>query len=126
MLKLRSKNSMVTTMTCALVNITLNCILIPTMGKISPFYGAMGAGIATFISYLVLFLIRAFNTQRYLKIRWNIQKTVCSIVILFAQAMIMTLQLPLWYIFVPALFLLLLFINAREILMSVNKLLRRG
>ena len=96
------------------------------MGRISPFYGALGAGIATFISYLVLFLIRAFNTQRYLKIRWNIQKTVCSIVILFAQAMIMTLQLPLWYVFVPALFLLLFFINAREILLSVNKLLRRG
>lgn len=126
MLKLRSKNSMVTTMTCALVNITLNCILIPTMGKISPFYGALGAGIATFISYLVLFLIRAFNTQRYLKIRWNIQKTVCSIVILFAQALIMTLQLPLWYVFVPALFLLLFCVNARDILLSVNKLLRRG
>lgn len=126
MLKLRSKNSMVTTMICAIVNIVLNCILIPIMGKISPFYGALGAGIATFISYLVLFLIRAFNTQRYLKIRWNIQKTVCSIGILFVQAMVMTLQLPLWYIFVPALFLLLFFVNARDILLSVNKLLRRG
>lgn len=126
MLKLRSKNSMVTTMVCAIVNIVLNCILIPIMGRISPFYGAMGAGIATFISYLVLFLIRAFNTQRYLKIRWNIQKTVCSIVILFVQAIVMTVQLPLWYIFVPALFLLLFFVNARDILLSVNKLLRRG
>lgn len=126
MLKLRSKNSMLTTMTCAIVNIVLNCILIPTMGNISPFYGALGAGIATFISYLVLFLIRAFNTQRYLKIRWNIKKTACSIVILFVQALIMTIQIPLWYIFVPALFLLLFVINARDILLSVNKLLRRG
>lgn len=126
MLKLRSKNSMMTTMTCAIVNIVLNCILIPVMGRISPFYGALGAGIATFISYLVLFLIRAFNTQRYLKIRWNIRKTVCSIIILFVQALIMTIQIPLWYIFVPALFLLLFVINARDILLSVNKLLRRG
>ncbi|MDO4287111.1 MAG: polysaccharide biosynthesis C-terminal domain-containing protein [Eubacteriales bacterium] len=126
MLKLKSKNSMVTTMICAAVNIVLNCILIRWMGKISPFYGAMGAGIATFISYLVLFLIRAFNTQKYLKIRWNIQKTVLSIVILFTQALIMTIQAPLWYIFVPALFVILFIINAREILLSVNRLLRRG
>ncbi|MCD8357547.1 MAG: polysaccharide biosynthesis C-terminal domain-containing protein [Clostridia bacterium] len=126
MLRLRSRNSMVTTMICAIVNITLNCILIPLMGRNSEFYGALGAGIATFISYLVLFLIRAFNTQRYLKIRWNIPKTVFSVVILFAQALIMTLQAPLWFILVPALFLVLLFTNAREILLSVNKLLRRG
>ncbi|MDO4174171.1 MAG: oligosaccharide flippase family protein [Eubacteriales bacterium] len=126
MLKLRSKNSMITTMICASVNIVLNCILIQAMGKISPFYGAMGAGIATFISYFVLFLIRAFNTQKYLKIRWNIPKTICSIVILFAQALIMTMQVPLWYLFVPALFVILLVVNAREILLSVNKLLRRG
>ena len=126
MLKLRSRNSMVTTMTCACVNIVLNCILIPTLGNISPFYGALGAGIATFISYFVLFLIRAFDTQRFLKIRWNVRKTVCSVVILFVQAMIMSIQTPLWFVFVPALFVLLFALNAREILLSINKLLRRG
>ena len=126
MLRLRSRNSMVTTMICAGVNITLNCILIPTMGSISPFYGAMGAGIATFISYFVLFLIRAFDTQKYLKIRWNVRKTICSVVILFAQALIMSVQAPLWFVFVPVLFVLLFVLNAKEILLSVNKLLRRG
>lgn len=126
MLKLRSRNSMITTVICAAINITLNCILIPTMGAIDPFYGALGAGIATFISYFVLFLIRAFNTQQYLKIRWNIKKTVCSVAILFVQAIIMSVQAPLWYVLVPALFVLLFVLNAREILLSVNKLLRRG
>ncbi len=126
MLRLRSKNSMITTVTCAIINISLNCILIPTLGGISDFYGAMGAGIATFISYFVLFLIRAINTQKYMKIRWNIRKTVLSIVILFAQALIMTLQLPLWYILVPALFVLLFAVNAREIMLSIKQVLRRG
>lgn len=126
MLKLRSKNSMITTMICAIVNIVLNCILIPALGTISPFYGALGAGIATFISYFVLFLIRAFNTQKYLKIRWNIPKTICSVAILFVQAIIMSVQVPFWIVLVPALFLLLFAINAREVLLSVNKLLRRS
>lgn len=126
MLKLRSKNSMVTTVICALVNVTLNAILIPLLGSIDPLYGALGAGIATCISYFVLFLIRAFNTQRYLKIRWNIGKTVISVLILFVQALYMSIQAPLWIVVVPALFVLLFVINAREILLSVNKLLRRG
>ena len=117
---------MITTVICAVVNLSLNAILIPLLGGIDPFYGALGAGIATFISYFVLFLIRAINTQRYLKIRWNIAKTVVSVLILFAQALYMSLQAPFWVIVVPALFVLLFIINAREILMSVNKLLRRG
>ncbi|HBI64579.1 MAG TPA: hypothetical protein DDX51_05630 [Clostridiales bacterium] len=126
MLRLRSKNSMMTTVICALINISLNATLIPLLGRISPFYGALGAGIATFISYFILFLIRAFDTQRYLKIRWNIGKTILSIVLLFAQALYMSLEAPMWMAVVPVLFLLLLGVNAREIMLSVNKVLRRG
>lgn len=127
MLRLKSKNSMVTTMICAAVNIALNCILIPVLGNhFGAFWGAMGAGIATFISYFVLFLIRAVDTQKYLKIQWNIKKTLVSVVILFVQALIMTAEVPFWFVLVPALFVLLAAINAREILLSVNKLLRRG
>lgn len=126
MLKLRSRNSMITTVICAAVNVVLNTILIPLLGRIDPFYGALGAGIATCISYFVLFLIRAFNTQRYLKIRWNIGKTVASIVLLFVQALYMSIQAPLWIVVVPALFAALFVLNAREILLSINKLLRRA
>ena len=127
MLRLKSRNSMVTTMICAVVNIVLNCILIPVLGNhFGAFWGAMGAGIATFISYFVLFLIRAFDTQKYLKIQWNVKKTIVSVVILFVQALIMTAEVPFWFVLVPALFVLLAAINAREILLSVNKLLRRG
>ena len=38
----------------------------------------------------------------------------------------MTVEVPFWFVLVPALFVLLAAINAREILLSVNKLLRRG
>lgn len=75
----------------------------------------MGAGIATFISYFVLFLIRAVDTQKYLKIQWNIKKTLVSVVILFVQALIMTAGgFRFWFVLVPALFVLLAAINARK------------
>ncbi len=125
MLKLKSRNSMATTVCCAVVNITLNLILIPMLGRQSEFMGAMGAGIATMISYAVLFLIRAFNTQRYLKIHWNLAKTIASFAILIAQMLTMVLEVPLWIPLQIVLFVLLFGINVREILQSVRKVLRR-
>ncbi len=126
MLKLRTQNSMITTMIAAVVNIVMNFILITQLCKVSELAGTAGAGIGTLISYITLFLIRAIDTRRFLKIRWNITKTVVSIVILFVQAIVMSFELPMWFVIVPALFAFLALINAREILMAVNKLLRRG
>ena len=126
MLKLRSKNSMVTTVICAIANTTLNFILINVLAQQSDFMGAMGAGIATLLSYFALFLIRAIDTQRYLKIHWNIPKTVVSISILVIQMLTMVNEVPLWPVWQVGLFALLFLINVREILLSVRKLLRRG
>jgi O-antigen/teichoic acid export membrane protein len=126
MLKLRSKNSMATTVTCAVINISLNFILIRLLGQQSDFMGAMGAGIATLLSYFALFLIRAVDTQRYLKIRWNLPKTVISIVILVAQMLIAVTEAPMWVLWQVVLFALLFGLNVREILLSVKKLLRRA
>lgn len=125
MLKLRTQNSMVTTVICAILNISLNLLLIPLLGHHSEFMGAMGAGIATLISYFLLFLIRAVDTQRYLKIHWNIPKTMVSIVILVAQMLTMVLSVPLWALWQVLLFAALFFVNVREILQSVRKVLRR-
>lgn len=125
MLKLRSQNSMVTTVCCALMNITLNLILIQVMGQRSEFLGAMGAGIATMISYAALFVIRAFDTRRYLKIHWNLPKTIASLVILIVQMITMVAQVPMWPLVQAVLFTLLFVINVREILLSIRKVLRR-
>ena len=104
----------------------LDClILIPLMGHYSEFMGAMGAGIATMLSYVVQFLIRAIDTQRYLQIHWNIPKTMVSIVILVAQMITMVLSVPLWPLWQVLLFAALFFVNVREILQSVRKVLRR-
>lgn len=126
MLKLRSRNSMTTTMICAAINISLNALLIPAMNHgYGAFWGAMGAGIATLISYFALFLIRAIDSRRYLKIGWNIPKTAISIGLLLLQCITASLQVPSWQWMQAAVFLALLLINMQEILLSVRRLLRR-
>lgn len=64
-----SKNndmSLVTTMTGAIMNIVLNFIFIPK-------WGPQGAAIATLISYFTVFIMRAFDTRRFVKMNIDIK-----------------------------------------------------
>lgn len=64
-----TKKAMVSTIISAAINIGFNAILIPLIG-------INGAAIATFISMLVLFIFRAIDTRRYLKINYD-KKLLC-------------------------------------------------
>ena len=57
----KSVQSLVTSMIGAGINVILNLILIPTK------LGAIGAAIATFFSYFVVFIIRARDTRRFIR-----------------------------------------------------------
>ncbi|MBO5671275.1 MAG: polysaccharide biosynthesis C-terminal domain-containing protein, partial [Clostridia bacterium] len=57
----KSVLSFVTSMLGAVINIILNLLLIPTP------LGVNGAAIATFASYFIVFIIRAINTQKYIR-----------------------------------------------------------
>lgn len=61
-----SKNSLYTSILAAVMNFVLNMILIPWLG-------IQGACFSTMISYLVCFLVRIVDTQRFLKygVSWN-------------------------------------------------------
>ena len=56
-----NKMNMYTTLLGAVINIILNIILIPH-------YKLIGAAIATLISYIFVFMIRMYDTKKYLKI----------------------------------------------------------
>lgn len=73
----RSRLSFTTSMAGALVNIVLNLLLIPK-------YEIFGAAIATFASYFIVFVIRAFMAKRLVDFKMYIVKTVvCSAIIIF-------------------------------------------
>lgn len=114
----KSNLSLVTTFIGALVNIVLNFILIPK-------FGINGAGFATFLSYVVVFVIRAANTKKFIKINWNSKKLVLNTSILLIQSIIMIYEAPHWILLEVISFILMAVLNSKELLLSVKKLITK-
>lgn len=78
----KSFMGMVTALSGAVTNIVLNLVLIPAIG-------AMGAAVATVISYLVVFVFRAINTHKYIKIGFKFPVLAGQSIILVLQCVLM-------------------------------------
>ena len=66
----------------AIVNLVLNFILMPIMG-------VLGAAIATCISYIIVFIYRAYDIQKYKKIQYiNNEKKIYLLVLILASIMV--------------------------------------
>ena len=115
-LEKRSTRSMITASVGALTNVVLNLLLIPSQG-------AMGAAIATVISYVAVFAIRAFDTGKYLKFDLCIPKVVLNTLIVTAQTIIMILEIPYWIIWQIAITAIIVILNGREILIAAKEFL---
>lgn len=68
----------------AVVNIALNIILIPS-------YGAIGASIATYASYFIVFVVRAVTMHRFIPFRMYPVRLIINTVLITAIAVVMTL-----------------------------------
>jgi len=116
-------NSMVsiTTFIGAAVNIILNLLLIPK-------YGGNGAAFATFISYFIVFIIRAVDTRRYIAIRMHPLRIGASLCLLLVQVWASMSEVRFWVAIEAAVFVLLVLCNMGPILYMLKKiggLLRR-
>ncbi len=112
----RSKNSFLTTMFGAVLNIILNFILIP-----SPL-GVQGAAIATFVSYLLIFVIRAVNVIKYIPFKMYAKSVVLNTLILLVQTVFMVCELPYNIVVQVVAILLMMVVNYRFIKIFVFKL----
>ncbi len=115
----KSVHSFVTSMIGALVNIVFNLILIPTP------LGANGAALATFLSYFIVFIIRAVNTRKFIRFPLHTPKLIANTAIIGVQTVFMIFEFPYWIpvqiIGIAAIFI----INAKPILGGVMKILHR-
>ena len=84
----RSKNSFLTTMFGAVANVVLTLVLIKTP------LGIQGAAIATFASYLLVFVIRAINSYKYIPFKMHWPNVIINTVILVVQSVFMVCNLP--------------------------------
>ncbi len=117
-LKKKSALSMLTAMAGALTNIILNFILIPK-------WGAMGAAAATLVCYLLVYVIRAIDTRRYVRFKLHTVRLIINTTLLSVQ--MCAWFMPYKYMWVAQLVipLMILVFNGQGIFRSILKLSKR-
>lgn len=121
----KSLMSLVTAMTGTVTNIVLNLILIPKLG-------ATGAAIATVTAFVVVFITRAINTRKYIKINFKLPLMIIETVLLVVQTFLMLYfkEGALLYVAESVLLVVMLLLNIKPITelakLIFTKFLRRG
>lgn len=117
----KSSLSFWTSMVGGVSNLVLNFMLIPA-------FGTQGAALATLISYLLSFGIRAVNCRNLLPFRLYTGRLIGNTLILALQVLGMTANLPMCYPLQIGCLLLLLILNKQSIYETIMKMkdLRKG
>lgn len=118
----QTKMALITNLASAVVNIVLNIALIFKLG-------ALGAAIATAVSYFVLFICRLKNTEKIIKIPVDRQKFIENSVAIIGAAIIMLTETKFGTIFYILDVIIVLYLNKDEIVYGCKngiKLLRKG
>lgn len=117
-LEKKSASSMVTVVLGALLNVVLNLLLIPV-------WGAQGAALATAVSYVFMFLVRAVHTRRYITLRWDYARFLASGFVLILQCVFMLREVTLWIPIEILLFATVVVLNGDDIWAAVQRILHQ-
>lgn len=116
--KKRTTMSLLTAAFGALLNIGLNFLLIPTMG-------AQGAGIATVVSYLAVFVFRAIHSKSFMPFDIKAGKIFVNLLIVTVQILFMILNLPFNALAQILMVGAMCAVNARSIVSALRKVLKK-
>ncbi len=112
----KSNISFITAFIGAATNIVLNFVLIPSK------LGVQGAAIATVASYLLCFIIRGINSQKYIPYKMYWCKVIANTATIIIQSIIMIFEVKFWILWQAVCILLILIINFKafkELLMKI-------
>ncbi|MGI6260943.1 MAG: oligosaccharide flippase family protein [Acutalibacteraceae bacterium] len=118
MVERKSVLSLLTVMSGAVINVVLNVLLIPPMG-------VNGAALATFVSYLVVFIMRAITSRKYIKIGFQPVRMGLNLAVSGVQCYMMIAEVNLWQLWVPVMFIVLFALNLKPLLSAARTILRR-
>ena len=102
----------------ALVNVVLNLILIP-------YFSAMGAAIATGISYFTMCFMALIFVRKHVDIKVTFVKNIISYIILVAQSIVMICELPYHFLICGLLFITLIILYFKDFVSIINVLLSK-
>lgn len=109
----KSINSMVTSIVAAVVNITLDILLIPRLG-------AYGAGLATMTAYFACFMVRVFDTRSYVKFPISWFKMIVNIIVVGYMAIVAITEPKMTYLQLIVLFISVAVFNFDAILSTLK------
>ncbi|MBR7091628.1 MAG: polysaccharide biosynthesis C-terminal domain-containing protein [Clostridia bacterium] len=112
----KSVHSMLTAAVSAVMNLILNAVLIPV-------WGVNGAAAATLLCYFTVFLIRFWDTRRYIKVAWHLPRLCGGFAILAAQTVLLWWDVPYLYLWEGLLTLAMLVLHGNSLMRSVKTLL---
>lgn len=118
MVEKKSSLSLVTMMLGAVVNLILNYLFIPL-------FGPNGAAFATFISYLIVFIVRAINTQRFIRIDFKPLRQAANTLLLGTAAFLMIGNPTLWQLWCALPVGLLIALNATGLYKGLMQVIKK-
>lgn len=100
----------------AVTNVILNLIF-------TPFMGALGAAIATAVSYFEVWAFRYWHSKKYVRIKINLCRDILSYVILALQSILLlcNLQTEILYVLEGVCFIIILVLYFQDIFLLLNK-----
>ena len=113
--KKKTMVSFYTSMLGAVLNVVLNLIWIPS-------WGAVGASVATLISYFAVFVLRAATMHRYIRFNLQIPRIAINTVLLGGMTVIMMTEPHLWQLYVGLLAAAVTGLNAPALLSMLKML----
>lgn len=105
-----------TSLVGGLLNIILNFILIPIIG-------INGAAIATMISFAVVWLIRIYDTRKFVLIKIDLKQLVYSLMIIFIQIGVLYINVKYYLIIEGILVILMLIVNKSDLLNIIKQIM---
>lgn len=116
----RTKRSLATSLVSGVINIGLNIILIPTIGLFGP-------AISTVVSYLVVFIIRAYDSRKIVPFNLDLPRLVVNNVLLIFMVLVNEIysfsSFDIIVVLLPVLFIAVLLINYKPVWGTVRKML---
>ncbi len=121
----KSMNLFYTSLVAAAMNFILNFILVPEslFGIKMPGLGAMGAAIATFISYFAVFIMRVKMIKRDFPFDMKLPLVAINTLLLSLQCVISTIGIKGGIIYQIVIFLFIAVINLKSLSSVIKKLL---
>ncbi|MEG0764332.1 MAG: polysaccharide biosynthesis C-terminal domain-containing protein [Oscillospiraceae bacterium] len=119
MVEKRSTLSLYTMAVGAVSNCVMNFLFIPR-------FGVNGAAAATFISYVIVFILRVINTRGLVKINFAFGRMAINLVLLCAEGAIMLKSVPYWPLWCTLIAILVAVFNLGNLWATVKKLLLKN